>query len=181
MDSKEELRQRISARREKSVTNDDAELRNETQDSNGKTVCQVDGYGNPTSVQEICRPIMRPEMVWIAYVFSWVGIISAALGCDRKHKYVKHHLNNALVANIVTTVCSILMLICKALATYITLTSFSWYSSSTPAGAIVCSILGVIFGLGMLYGFIMLIIGWISALRGRTNNLPLVSKIKLFK
>lgn len=61
------------------------------------------GSGNT----ELERPVMGPGMVWMAYVFGWIGVISVALGCDRKLYYVKQHLNQAFCCAIVTTVSGI--------------------------------------------------------------------------
>lgn len=131
------------------------------------------GSGNT----QLERPVMGPGLVWMAYVFGWIGVISVALGCDRKLYYVKQHLNQAFCCAIVTTVSGIAMLIFNTAAVSLRLRSF-WTGGS--AGATVCTIFAVLFGLCALYGFIMSVLGWIAALRGKYIALPLVSLLRLF-
>lgn len=167
--NKDDLRQKMMEKREEQ----------ESYSADNRKVEAVDGYGNPTSLQTLQRPIMQPAMAWMAYPFSWVGILAVALGCDRKNTYVKHHLNNALVCAMISTVSLIVMSLLNAWALWIQVRSL--WSLETPVSVIVLKMFCALFGICAIYAVIMMFIGWIAALRGRTMNLPLISKVRIFK
>lgn len=143
----------------------------------------VDGYGNPKLIQVLNRPIMGREMSWLAYAFSWLGIIAVALGCNRKDAYVKRHLNNALGCNLIGTISMIVLSVCQGIMVAQSARYFYSYGSSSRGQMIIviCGLLAIICAICALFSVIMLILGWLSALRGQTRSLPIIGRMNFFK
>lgn len=87
----------------------------------------------------------------ISYI-TWVGFIIAFLIRDQEDEMVKHHLNQALLLNIASTIVSILSRI---------------------------KFLGMICGLVNLAILVLAIMGIIRALKLSDQPLPLIGEIKL--
>lgn len=89
----------------------------------------------------------------LSYV-TWIGWLVAYFRSDRSEHMVQHHLNQALVLNILVTVCNIL--------------------TSNSGG-----LLHLIGELGGLVALVLLILGIVRAARLSDKPLPLIGEIQI--
>lgn len=89
----------------------------------------------------------------LSYV-TWIGWLVACFRSDRSEHMVQHHLNQALVLNILVTVCNIL--------------------TSNSGG-----LLHLIGELGGLVALVLLILGIVRAARLSDKPLPLIGEIQI--
>ena len=105
---------------------------------------------------------MNARTAGIVSYITWIGWIIAIVMGDSDDEFVKHHLNQALVLNICSTVCSAI----SGILHWIPIIRF---------------LSAVVFGLIGLIIFIAAIAGIISAANNSTEPLPIVGSIKLMK
>ncbi len=95
----------------------------------------------------------RSKGLAIASYITWIGWIIALLARDKNDTLVRHHLNQTLVLNLISTVCTIL--------------------SKTNVG-----ILQIIAGIVAIVTFVFWVWGLILAIQGSEKPLPLIGELK---
>lgn len=90
----------------------------------------------------------------IASYITWIGFLIALFVRDKNDTLVRQHLNQALILNIIATVCSVVARI----------------------GGIFATVAGII----SIVSFVFWVWGLIRAIKGSEEPLPLIGGIKLF-
>lgn len=103
---------------------------------------------------------MNSRTVGVVSYITWIGWIIAIVCGDKNDGFVKHHLNQALVLNIVSAVCGVLARILGHIPVIGLLT-------------------GIVLGVIGIVTLILAIMGIISAANDDTKPLPVVGGIRI--
>lgn len=103
---------------------------------------------------------MNSRTAGVVSYFTWVGWIIALILGDKNDVFVRHHLNQSLVLNLISSVCGV---IARLLG-------------NIPIIKIISSAVFGIIGIVML---ILAIMGIVSAINDDTKPLPVVGDIKI--
>ena len=180
-EQKDALRKKLEARKNGQNVKTSSSIKEDVEKPLNTNGYGVDGYGNLKVAQVLDRPVMPRGMAWLAYAFSWLGIIAVAIGCDRKDDYVKRHLNNALSCHLLFTISCVFVSVFQGLMIVESQKYFYLYGSSSSMKIVILGLLSILFGFVALFSVIMLLMGWISSLRGQTRSLPIIGGFKFFK
>ena len=131
--------------------------------------------------QGVARPVLKNSYTAIIGYLSWLGFLIAMVGGDRRDRYARLHLNQALGIHIAYTIGVFLQAIgAGILGIGAALDSFSYYfydSGRLVAGSIFVLIAAVI----LIFAFVCWLIGIIRACKGRTKPVALFGAIRLLK
>ena len=96
--------------------------------------------------------------------FTWVGFFPALFFSEKKDEFVRWHLNQALVLNIVISVVAVAE----------TAAILFFYGNLYDTVDFIAAIVGLLAAVGW-------IIGWVGALAGKTHTAPVFGLIHLLK
>ena len=102
---------------------------------------------------------MDPKTASIIVYITWIGLLIAILSADKNEPFFKHHLNNALVILIASTVVGLI-------------------------GAPLCFIPiigGLVVFAAEIFLFVCMIMGIVNAINGECKPLPIIGDIHLIK
>ena len=102
---------------------------------------------------------MDPKTASIIVYITWIGLLIAILSADKNEPFFKHHLNNALVILIASTVVGLI-------------------------GAPLCFIPiigGLVVFAAEIFLFVCMIMGIVNAVNGECKPLPIIGDIHLIK
>lgn len=106
------------------------------------------------------RNTLNSRTIGIVSYLTWIGWIVAIICGDRNDGFVRHHLNQALVLNIISAVCGVLARILGAIP-------------------VIRLLSGVVFGIIGIVMLVLAIMGIISAANDDTKPLPVVGGIRI--
>lgn len=112
------------------------------------------GYGQSSSSEN--------RIFGIVSYITWIGFIIAIVASDKNDAFSRHHINQGLVLNLLTTIVNIL----------------SWILGLIPFIGIIFKI---IFWIVDVIIFIIWLIALISACKGEIKDMPILGSIKILK
>ena len=117
------------------------------------------GYGGQPGFGGQPGGSMDPKTASIIVYITWIGLLIAILSADKNEPFFKHHLNNALVILIASTVVGLI-------------------------GAPLCFIPiigGLVVFAAEIFLFVCMIMGIVNAVNGECKPLPIIGDIHLIK
>lgn len=126
----------------------------------------------PTSFQ-----MTNKSAGFIGYL-SWVGFIMSYTSGRKDHPYVKFHLNQALVSNLMITAFTVLLIISSYFRARYVGFSYFYGGGGAAAGWTVVFVISLIL---FLLSLVLWLVAFIGALQERMQEAPIIGRIRVLK
>ena len=128
----------------------------------------------------INRPVIERGLTAIIGYLGWLGFLIAMVGGDRKEKYARYHLSQALLIHLTITIGAIIYMIGTGLITGFAVNAYYGYYG-VGVGFVVGMVLLIVGVAVVIYTFVCWIIGIVRVCKGSVKPLPIFGNFRILK
>ena len=125
--------------------------------------------------------ILNSKLILNYYRYQHLEMTLTKLNTFEKDDSSNIISNNALSCHLLFTISCVFVSVFQGLMIVESQKYFYLYGSSSSMKIVILGLLSILFGFVALFSVIMLLMGWISSLRGQTRSLPIIGGFKFFK